>query len=383
MEEIKKEPTKPEAEKEPAPEMPEMPEVTEETNGTNIEMAWQAHNHNGINSAKLDFGSIEHGSLGGLSDDDHSQYHNDTRGDARYIKKDGSTSDISGDISLNSHKLTDVTDPTSAQDAATKNYVDNNTGSTIVLATLREAGVVASKNYFVRQVNYNSTSGDLYWAVAATTRPVQCHIAWATKPSGFSQHFTGKVVNGNGDAEYGIVQIGDYVYSNNETDPIARYDAKTFSNKAVWSFDQNATKGQMAYDGSTYVYIIDKGATTHCRRYTIDSANSQFDHDTSWVTSPNTYKVLPEGLEYGFWCDGTYLYGFDVTDKKIYKITISDLSVADSITIDTNFNTGHEKGSICGIVKIGSQWYCFYDIVHRIATDSYRPETLVGIPFSW
>ncbi len=29
-------------------------------------------------------GTIDHGSLAGLADDDHTQYHNNTRGDARY-----------------------------------------------------------------------------------------------------------------------------------------------------------------------------------------------------------------------------------------------------------------------------------------------------------
>ena len=31
--------------------------------------------------------STDHGGLSGLSDDDHGQYHNDTRGDARYYQK--------------------------------------------------------------------------------------------------------------------------------------------------------------------------------------------------------------------------------------------------------------------------------------------------------
>ena len=41
-------------------------------------------------------GQVDHGQLQGLADDDHSQYHNDTRGDARYVKI--STLTTKGDI---------------------------------------------------------------------------------------------------------------------------------------------------------------------------------------------------------------------------------------------------------------------------------------------
>ena len=58
----------------------------------------------------------DHGGLDGLADKDH----------AAYIAKDGSTSDVSSDIPLNTNKLTGVKDPTANQDAATKKYVDDN-----------------------------------------------------------------------------------------------------------------------------------------------------------------------------------------------------------------------------------------------------------------
>ena len=41
-----------------------------------------SHDHSGGDGAQVD-----HGGLAGLSDDDHSQYHNDSRGDARYVKQ--------------------------------------------------------------------------------------------------------------------------------------------------------------------------------------------------------------------------------------------------------------------------------------------------------
>lgn len=57
-------------------------------------------------------GVTDHGALTGLSDDDHGQYHNDTRGDARYLKLDGS-SPMTG--SLSAPEGFDLRGPTSTQ----------------------------------------------------------------------------------------------------------------------------------------------------------------------------------------------------------------------------------------------------------------------------
>ena len=40
-------------------------------------------------------GVTDHGALTGLADDDHTQYHNDTRGDARYARRSNNLSDLS------------------------------------------------------------------------------------------------------------------------------------------------------------------------------------------------------------------------------------------------------------------------------------------------
>ena len=55
-------------------------------------------------------GALDHGSLAGLLDDDHSQYHNNTRGDARYLYKEN----------------TDAFTPDADYEPATKKYVDDN-----------------------------------------------------------------------------------------------------------------------------------------------------------------------------------------------------------------------------------------------------------------
>jgi len=56
---------------------------------------------------------IDHGSVGGLGDDDHSQYHNNTRGDARYLHRE------------NVGAFT----PDGDYEPATKKYVDDNSAS--------------------------------------------------------------------------------------------------------------------------------------------------------------------------------------------------------------------------------------------------------------
>ena len=40
-----------------------------------------------VDATMINDADVDHGSIGGLADDDHSQYHNDTRGDARYFQK--------------------------------------------------------------------------------------------------------------------------------------------------------------------------------------------------------------------------------------------------------------------------------------------------------
>jgi hypothetical protein len=49
---------------------------------------------NALNSAWVTIIAQDHGALSGLADDDHAQYHNDARGDARYAQKSNNLSDL-------------------------------------------------------------------------------------------------------------------------------------------------------------------------------------------------------------------------------------------------------------------------------------------------
>lgn len=64
-------------------------------------------------------GDIDHGSINGLADDDHGDYYNEARGDARYLKLAGGV--LVGFLTLHAA-------PTADLHASTKKYVDDNIG---------------------------------------------------------------------------------------------------------------------------------------------------------------------------------------------------------------------------------------------------------------
>ncbi len=81
-----------------------------------------------------------------------------------YIKKDGTVA-FTGDQSLGSHKLTNVTDPAAAQDAATKNYADTKFGgSTLDLTGLADGQSVKWNN--------GASKWDLYTPITSAVSSV-------------------------------------------------------------------------------------------------------------------------------------------------------------------------------------------------------------------
>ena len=89
--------------------------------------------------------ALDHGAdLAGLSDDDHTQYHNDARGDARYVELAGDT--MTGLLTLSG-------DPDAALKAATKQYVDR----------------IAADDVLASETRASTTFGDLATVGPAVT----------------------------------------------------------------------------------------------------------------------------------------------------------------------------------------------------------------------
>ena len=68
-----------------------------------------------VDATMINDADVDHGTTTGLADDDHTQYHTDARGDARYVELGGDT--MTGLLVLSA-------DPAAALGAATKQYVD-------------------------------------------------------------------------------------------------------------------------------------------------------------------------------------------------------------------------------------------------------------------
>ena len=66
---------------------------------------------------------------------------NMSQANVTFLRRDGENA-AEGNISLNSHKLVDVADPTNDKDAANKEYVDTNAGTNIGIHKVDKSGDV-------------------------------------------------------------------------------------------------------------------------------------------------------------------------------------------------------------------------------------------------
>jgi hypothetical protein len=175
-----------------------------------------------IDDSMIDASGIDHGSLSGLGDDDHTQY----------ILVDGSRA-FTGNIDAGSHLVVNVTDPVNAQDAATKAYVD------LMAAGLRPHGtceVATTANLDLTQTvtsidNYTLQDGDRVLVWKQTDAKENGIYTWASGTSlltraqdfdddgeAYRGSFVPEIENGDTYANHAFVQIADGTNSDGSLD---------------------------------------------------------------------------------------------------------------------------------------------------------------------
>ena len=164
------------------------------------------------NPTSLQTGVTDHGTLSGLGDDDHTQYHNDTRGDARYVLKSGDT--MTGNLTINR------TSPTIQFIESDENPVSGSGSYTGILASNnnlylqhRPASGQTANNYL--QVKYVDESEAVdYWAFRVGTQ-IEAHLDYAGSTD--LPNLTSIVTRERGDARYVQGGAGDFVATSGDT----------------------------------------------------------------------------------------------------------------------------------------------------------------------
>lgn len=177
-------------------------------------------------------GSSDHGALTGLGDDDHSQYHNDTRGDARYYTQSAVDSALSGKSSTShAHAWGDITG-TIADQTDLQTALDNARpwtyvilGSTFENSTTSNSAVTGLSFTPLANTRYEIEGRFILQAAATTTGPrpgidwpnagVSQNAAWIVAPksaTAFASRFFGNTNTANA-ASTGTAVVNEGIYS--------------------------------------------------------------------------------------------------------------------------------------------------------------------------
>lgn len=103
--------------------------------------------------------AMDHGVLAGLGDDDHTQYHNDARGDARYLQKSNNLSDLADDDTAISNLVGGGNNrtPTETHDLPIRDPIGSNHGKASIAAIKQD--VVTADNTLIQGIGQDKTDG--------------------------------------------------------------------------------------------------------------------------------------------------------------------------------------------------------------------------------
>ena len=246
--------------------------------------------------------------------------------------KSGHTLTLVENLDAGSNKLTNVTDPTSAQDAATKNYVDT---QLLTLDTLGELTNVTITSVGDNEVlAYDSTSGEWINQTAseaglATSGNLTTHTSSTSNPHTVTvdQAFSGGLPTGDLDINNNKLQ--------NVTDPAAAQDAatKAYVDSQVESKDAlselSGTSDDVA-EGTTNLYFTNERVD--------DRFNSLFQDGTgltgTYDDASNTYTLNLDAITTSEIAAGTL-----VTESEGLNSSDSDASIPTTAAVKDYVDT--------------------------------------------